>query len=115
MRAFVRMLVGMPSPVAKPNELVGVCTRESSAVIRTATRADVRAQNLPHRCSYSLVVDGTGERVLTQKRVAWKEYPQLGLEPWSFLAGASLSKKTTIRVPAAAGRIRRTTIQRPVA
>ena len=44
--------------------------------VRTETRATVRAQNLPHRCSYCLVVDATQQRVLVQKRVAWKEtYP----------------------------------------
>ena len=65
----------MTAAVQKPAEAVGVCTRESSAVVRTATRAEVRAQNLPHRCSYCLIVDRMG-RVLVQKRVAWKEtYP----------------------------------------
>ena len=40
------------------------------------TRATVRAQNLPHRCSYCLVVDAAQQHVLVQKRVAWKEtYP----------------------------------------
>ena len=73
--ACARALSTKPA-VQKPAELVGVCTRESSAVIRTATRAEVRAQNLPHRCSYCLIVDGADERVLVQKRVAWKEtYP----------------------------------------
>ena len=63
-------------PVQKPDELVGVCTRESSAVVAVATRKEVRAQNLPHRCSYCIVVDGSERRVLVQKRVAFKEtYP----------------------------------------
>ena len=96
----------LASAVQKPAELVGVCTRESSAVVpsaakpatkghtvptspdlrrltltilsqvRTETRATVRAQNLPHRCSYCLVVDAAQQHVLVQKRVAWKEtYP----------------------------------------
>ena len=75
--APVRALsVAHPPSVQKPAELVGICSRESSTVIGTATRAEVRAQNLPHRCSYCLVVDGAEKRVLVQKRVAWKEtYP----------------------------------------
>ena len=44
--------------------------------VSTETRAVVRAQNLPHRCSFCLVFDGAEQRVLVQKRVAWKEtYP----------------------------------------
>ena len=74
--ACARALSTKPPAVQKPAELVGVCTRESSAVIRTATRAEVRAKNLPHRCSYCLIVDADDRRVLVQKRVAWKEtYP----------------------------------------
>ena len=47
-----------------------------SMQVRTETRAVVRAQNLPHRSSFCLVVDGAEQRVLVQKRVAWKEtYP----------------------------------------
>lgn len=66
----------MSSAVQKPTELVGVCTRDSATVVSTATRGEVRAQNLPHRCSYCLIVDAKEERVLVQKRVAWKEtYP----------------------------------------
>lgn len=66
----------MSPAVQKPAELVGVCTRDSAAVISSATRGEVRAQNLPHRCSYCLIVDAKEERVLVQKRVAWKEtYP----------------------------------------
>merc|ERR1719159_708441 len=62
--------------VQKPDELVGVCSRESPAVQRTAPRAEVRSENLPHRCSYCLIMDSAEERVLVQKRVAWKEtYP----------------------------------------
>ena len=62
--------------VQQPAELVGVCTKVSSSVVRTASRADVRALNLPHRCSYCLVLDSEEHHVLVQKRVAWKEtYP----------------------------------------
>ena len=65
-----------PNPVQQPAELVGLCTRESHAVVGSAPRAEVRAKNLWHRCSFCLVVDASGERVLVQKRVAWKEtYP----------------------------------------
>ena len=64
------------NPVQRPGEVVGLCTRESPAVVGSAPRAEVRARNLPHRCSFCLVVDAAGERVLVQKRVAWKEtYP----------------------------------------
>jgi len=72
----LRRMLNETKPVQKPEELVGVCTRESSSVVRTASRADVRAQNLPHRCSYCLVLDAEERRVLVQRRVASKEtYP----------------------------------------
>ena len=60
----------------KPQELVGVCSRESHEVVDSATRGEVRRLNLPHRCSFCLIVDEEDSRVLVQKRVAWKEtYP----------------------------------------
>lgn len=69
-------LTGPRMVVQKPDELVGVCSRESPTVQRVASRAEVRSKNLPHRCSYVLITDSAGERVLVQKRVAWKEtYP----------------------------------------
>ena len=62
--------------VQKPLEMVGLCTRESSEVVGSATRAEVRKKNLPHRLSFCLVLDENESRVLVQKRVAWKEtYP----------------------------------------
>ena len=71
-----RGAAGGPNPVQKPDELVGVCTVASPVVVRAAPRQEVRAQNLPHRCSFCLIVDRAEERVLVQKRVAWKEtYP----------------------------------------
>lgn len=68
-----RGAAGGPNPVQKPDELVGVCTVASPVVVRAAPRQEVRAQNLPHRCSFCLIVDRAEERVLVQKRVAWKE------------------------------------------
>jgi 8-oxo-dGTP pyrophosphatase MutT (NUDIX family) len=45
---------------------------EAGAVVRVATRAEVRAGNLRHRCTYIAVVDGEGQLVVHQ-RADWKD------------------------------------------
>ena len=53
-----------------------MCTRGSHLTVRAATRAEVREKNLPHRASFTLVVNSAGTHVLVQKRAALKEtYP----------------------------------------
>lgn len=77
----LRAMATANPPVQKPEEVVGVCTPESHAVVRAATRAEVREKNLPYRSSFVLVVDSRGERVVVQKRVAWKETYPSHLDP----------------------------------
>ncbi len=55
-------------------ELVEVLD-EAGAVIRVTTRAEIRAGNLRHRCTYIAVVDGEG-RLVVHQRAGWKDvYP----------------------------------------
>lgn len=63
------------SPVGGPaGELVEVVDA-TGAVIRVVTRAEVRAGNLRHRCTYIAVVDGDG-RLVVHQRADWKDvYP----------------------------------------
>ena len=57
-----------------PGELVTIVNEDNEA-IDTKTRAEMRAGNLIHRCSYVLILNKSGE-IYTQKRVDFKEtYP----------------------------------------
>ena len=60
------------SPAFGPGgELVEVVD-ENGAVVRVATRAEVRAGNLRHRCTYVAVVDGE-DRLVVHQRADWKD------------------------------------------
>jgi len=48
---------------------------ETGAVVRVASRAEIRAGNLRHRCTYIAVVDGD-DRLVVHQRADWKDvYP----------------------------------------
>ncbi|MDH4076132.1 MAG: NUDIX domain-containing protein, partial [Acidimicrobiia bacterium] len=58
-----------------PGEELVEVVDEAGSVVRVATRTDVRAGNLRHRCTYIAVVDGDG-RLVVHQRADWKDvYP----------------------------------------
>ena len=62
--------------VQNPKELVCVVD-ESNRVLGSATRSQMRAENLVHRCSYVMIFNKE-EELFVQKRVSFKEtYPSL--------------------------------------
>ncbi|MBI2705552.1 MAG: NUDIX domain-containing protein [Actinobacteria bacterium] len=60
------------SPGSPGGELVDVVD-EHGAVVAQATRAEVRAGRLRHRCVFVLVLSLDGERLLVHQRADWKD------------------------------------------
>ncbi|KAK3270592.1 hypothetical protein CYMTET_21012 [Cymbomonas tetramitiformis] len=70
----MKALSDKTNPVQKTDELVDIVD-EGNNVIQSATRAEMRARNAIHRCSFVLVFNSKG-KLFVQKRVSWKEtYP----------------------------------------
>lgn len=68
------MSAGAGPATGPAGELVEVVD-EAGSVVRVATRAEVRAGNLRHRCTYIAVIDGDG-RLVVHQRADWKDvYP----------------------------------------
>ena len=66
----------MCQEVQNPSEMVGVCTRKSRQTVYSATRAEVREKNLPHRASFVVILNSAETHILVQKRSTSKEtYP----------------------------------------
>ena len=69
-----RPIIMMTNAVQNPSELVCIVD-EANQVVGSATRREMRAENLIHRCSYCLIFDDDG-KLFVQKRVDFKEtYP----------------------------------------
>lgn len=72
------------------SELVEVVDRDGN-VIDVVTRAEVRANNLRHRCTYVTLVTSTGELVVHQ-RASWKDvYPSFWDLAFGGIAGVAES------------------------
>ena len=72
-----RMDAATKNAVQKPGELVTVVNERNEECGSPATRAEGRAKNLIHRCSYVVIRNGAGD-FFVQKRVAFKEtYPSM--------------------------------------
>ena len=68
------MHAGSKNVVQNPNELVCIVDEENK-VVGSATRAEMRAKNLIHRCSYVMIFNDEG-KMFVQRRVSFKEtYP----------------------------------------
>src|SRR5262245_34232623 len=73
----------MQSPA---DELVDI-TDDSGAVIGTATRREVRARNLPHRCTYILVFNSRDDLFVHQRTATKDVHPSF----WDVAVGGVLS------------------------
>ena len=91
--------------MAADAELVEVVD-EHGAVSAVVTRAEVRAKNLRHRCTYVAVITG-GDRLVVHQRADWKDvYPAFwdicfgGLpgvgEPWDDAARRELAEEAGV-------------------
>ena len=61
--------------VQNPQELVTIVD-QNNHITGSATRAEMRALNLIHRCSYVVIYNSDRDKIFVQKRVSFKEtYP----------------------------------------
>lgn len=64
-------LAALKHAVQKPQELVAIVDRDNT-VVGSATRQEMRQQDLIHRASFTIIFNKKGE-IFVQKRVAFKE------------------------------------------